>query len=243
LYHDKNYAIEAQFVLEKLCMVSPRVLRHILDLGCGTGLHAVHMARTGISVTGIDRSADMVAVAENRRKSLSENVRNCLDFRIGDIRTIHLHRRYEAVLALFHVMSYQIRDSDLKAVFQMVRRHLQAGGAFMFDFWYGPAVLRHPPQPRAKTSRLGDNIITRKMTPEWDRKRHVVRVKYDIEIKNIVSGEKTRDREQHVVRYYFLDEVRDRLAVCGFEVVQIGEWMTGKCPTDDNFSVYALAKA
>jgi SAM-dependent methyltransferase len=242
LYRDKDYAAEAQFVLEQLRAVLPLAPLDVLDLGCGTGLHAVQMAQTGISVTGIDRSGDMVAIAEKRRKTLSNDVSERLDFKIGDICTIDVHRRYDAVISLFHVMSYLIEDRDLKAAFQTAQRHLHAGGAFTFDFWYGPAVLEAPPQPQVKTIQVGDIIVQRKTIPEWDRQRHVVRVNYEIEIKNIANRETIREQEQHVVRYYFLDEIQDRLAVCGFEVEQIGEWMTGKVPTDNTFSVYALTK-
>jgi SAM-dependent methyltransferase len=243
LYRDKDYAAEAQFVLEQLCVALRHVPRHMLDLGCGTGLHAVQMAQAGISVTGVDRSADMVAIANNRKKLFPENVREHLDFKVGDIRTIEFRRHYDAVLSLFHVMSYLVEVPDLETAFQMARRHLHAGGAFIFDFWYGPAVLRHLPQRRVKTCRLRDSMIQRKTIPELDRQRHVVRVNYDIEIRNIASGKTTREREQHVVRYYFPDEIRNQLTGCGFDVVHIGEWMPGKHSTRDNsFSFYALAK-
>jgi hypothetical protein len=31
-----------------------------------------------------------------------------------------------------------------------VRRDLEPGGVFVFDTWYGPAVLSNPPQPRLR---------------------------------------------------------------------------------------------
>lgn len=54
LYQDKDYAGEADFVLSclKRRHEAPRTL---LDLGCGTGRHALEMARRGVSVTGVDR--------------------------------------------------------------------------------------------------------------------------------------------------------------------------------------------
>jgi len=38
--------------------------QHVLDLGCGTGEDALHLARAGIRVTATDSSAEMIAVAE-----------------------------------------------------------------------------------------------------------------------------------------------------------------------------------
>ncbi|MCB0125992.1 MAG: class I SAM-dependent methyltransferase [Caldilineaceae bacterium] len=36
----------------------------ILDVGCGTGRHAVELARRGYQVTGLDFSAGMLAEAQ-----------------------------------------------------------------------------------------------------------------------------------------------------------------------------------
>ena len=66
LYQDKDYASETSFVDEQL-------RRHgagtgtLLDLGCGTGVHAVEFARKGWTVTGIDLSPDMIRRADARR--------------------------------------------------------------------------------------------------------------------------------------------------------------------------------
>jgi SAM-dependent methyltransferase len=243
LYQDKNYAAEVRFVLDQIRSFVPQSPLQILDLGCGTGLHAVQLAQAGISVMGIDRSTDMIAAAEKRKELLSENLRNLIHFKVGDIRAIDLNHQYDAVISLFHVISYAVQNSDLEATFLTARRHLNVGGVFIFDFWYGPAVLREPPQPRVRTIQIGENDVRRVSIPEWDRERSVVCVNYDIEIRNIASGRTTREREEHFVRYFFLNELESRLAAFDFEVERFGEWLTGDPPSDSTFGVYALAKA
>lgn len=59
LYQDKEYAAETEFILECLTRYGgmPATL---LDLGCGTGRHALEMARRGVCVTGVDMSATML---------------------------------------------------------------------------------------------------------------------------------------------------------------------------------------
>ena len=243
LYAEKDYAAESQFVLDQIRTIAPQAPMHILDLGCGTGLHAMQFARAGISVTGVDRSADMVAVAEKRRELSSDELQRRLHFKIGDIRTIDLNCRFDAVLSLFHVISYVIEDDDLERTFQTVRRHLNVGGTFLFDFWYGPAILRDPPQQRVKIVQAAETVIHRKTIPEWDQARNLVCVNYHIKVKNIASGKITRGREQHFVRYFFTKELESQLAVSGFEVVRVGEWLAATPPSDSSFGAYILAKA
>ena len=45
--------------------------KQILDVGCGTGLLSVKLARKGANVTAIDLSSDMLAVAEKRAHDLA----------------------------------------------------------------------------------------------------------------------------------------------------------------------------
>ena len=66
LYEDKDYESEA-------CFVDEQLRRHgakpgtLLDLGCGTGVHAVAFARRGWRVTGIDLSASGERRSGSRR--------------------------------------------------------------------------------------------------------------------------------------------------------------------------------
>src|SRR5262245_20468866 len=168
LYRNKDYAAESRFVMDQLKTALLHTPRHILDLGCGTGLHALQMAQVGISVTGVDRSASMIGMAKKHREALSHDTRELLHFRIGDIRSIDYHCRYDAVISLFHVMSYLTEKDDLEATFEVARRHLVSGGAFLFDFWYGPAILRVPPKKQVKIIETGETRVQRTTLAEWD---------------------------------------------------------------------------
>jgi len=70
LYRDKDYAGEADYVHELIRKYSPDA-KSLLDLGCGTGRHAFPLAKKGYSVTGVDISEEMLAVASSHLSSLS----------------------------------------------------------------------------------------------------------------------------------------------------------------------------
>lgn len=70
IYSDKDYEAECNFVEEIFQEYSPHSIATILELGCGTGGHAIPLAQKGYRVSGIDISEAMIARA--RRKA--ENV-------------------------------------------------------------------------------------------------------------------------------------------------------------------------
>ena len=54
------------------------------------------------------------------------------------------------MIALFHVLSYQTSNADAQAMFETAATHIETGGIFLFDCWYGPAVLTDRPETRVK---------------------------------------------------------------------------------------------
>ena len=59
LYQGKNYDAEVA-LLERLFAKHDLTGNAVLDLGCGTGQHAIRLARRGYEVTGVDRSPEML---------------------------------------------------------------------------------------------------------------------------------------------------------------------------------------
>jgi len=65
LYHDKDYEKECDFI-ETIFQKFTSEVKTVLDLGCGTGGHALILSSRGYKVTGIDRSEDMLKIAKKR---------------------------------------------------------------------------------------------------------------------------------------------------------------------------------
>jgi predicted TPR repeat methyltransferase len=73
LYRDKDYAAESEYVASHIRKHVPRAKR-ILELGCGTGGHAVLLAAMGFDVHGVDLSEAMLGRANARKASLPKAV-------------------------------------------------------------------------------------------------------------------------------------------------------------------------
>ena len=243
LYRQKDYAEESRFVLARMRELLTDRSLHILDLGCGTGLHAIQLIRAGAHVVGVDVSSDMIALAREHLSSCPDREREQLAFVQGDVRTVRLDQQFDAVISLFHVMSYMVGLGDLEAAFRSARAHLKVGGLFLFDFWYGPAVVAAPPEARHREVEDDERRVRRTTTPEWIEERQIVNIHFDVERTDLRTGKSDRHRETHTMRYLFENEIRSKLEAAGFETVEIAEWLTGATPTDTSFGVYAVGRA
>lgn len=240
LYKDKDYVAEARFVRRQLHGLVPSVGGSLLDLGCGTGLHAVELAKAGYAVTGLDRSPDMVARADTRRGALPTDVAGRLAFKVGDMCGADEHRRFDAVLSLFHVICYMTDDAMLSAALATVRRHLEPGGAFLFDFWHEDAVLSQPPEVRERVIDVDGRRIKRTTTPLWEPEKSLVHITYDLRDE---AGSAPAEQETHTIRYFARPELEAHLQRAGLSVVRFGEWLTDAPPSAQSFGVYCLATA
>lgn len=241
LYRDKDYAGEVRFVHDQLARHGVAAGR-LLELGCGTARHAVEFAKLGWTVDGVDLSQAMVAQAQERARQQQPEITSRLHFQQGDVRSAGTGQVYDAVISLFHVMCYQTSDEDLQAAFGTAARHLRPGGLFLFDFWYGPAVLSDPPVVRVK--RLEDETIavTRLAEPELRPNENQVVVNYHVFIKDSATGQYSEVRESHPMRYLFLPELKLLLQNGGLELVQSGAWLASRPLGADTWYGFVLAR-
>lgn len=241
LYSDKNYQAEAEYVASQLRSANPHV-RNILELGSGTGRHGRLLAGMGFDVQGVERSSEMAAIAlSGPGGALGAGAFTCA---VGDLRLIRLGRTFDAVISLFHVISYQITDEDLDAAFETAAEHLSLGGEFLFDVWHGPAVVAMKPSVRTKEAAKGRYRVKRVANPEWDTMEKTVKVLYSLDCEDNESGERARFQEEHVMRYLFPEEIEHFASKAGFTLIKTEEFLTGRPPSASTWGVaYLLRKS
>ena len=207
LYRDKDYIAEAEYVATHIRGSAPQA-ECILELGCGTGAHAEHLARMGYTVHGVDMSEEMLSRAEKRKAALPVDVAARLSFGYGDVRYLRTDQTYDVVISLFHVMSYQTTNVDLVAMFETAATHLSPGGLFLFDFWYGPAVLTQKPEVRVKRLEDEEIKVMRIAEPVMQVNQNLVDVNYTVFIDVKSTGKLEQVRETHRMRYFSLPELQ-----------------------------------
>jgi len=218
IYQDKDYAGECDFVEQLLSEHTPRRLRRILELGCGTGRHTITLAKRGYAVTGIDLSPTVIDLARPRAPTRDT------EFLVMDMRALQFEERFDACICLFCGICYLTDDEDLRRMFDGVRASLHAGGLFVFDFWNGMAVAAQGPTVRVKEARDGARRILRIAEPDVRWPDHICRLRYHCLV--VEDGALVDEFEEvHALRFFFPREMLHYLRESGFDVVQLRPFM------------------
>src|SRR2546427_790317 len=95
LHNDVDYLAECLLLENVFSGFLHRQPASLLDLGCGTGNHALILAKRGYRVTGIDSSAGMLRVARSKARGQSN-----LAFVRADMRRFDLGRTFDAAICM-----------------------------------------------------------------------------------------------------------------------------------------------
>ncbi|ANE50016.1 class I SAM-dependent DNA methyltransferase [Flavisolibacter tropicus] len=234
LYKDKDYNSETDYVQSLIKQYAPTQAKTLLDIGCGTGLHAYYMAQLGYQVTGIDSAQEMV------NQALEKKIPNA-DFHVENATSFSLDKKFEIITSLFHVLSYQTLTQDALDMIQNASAHLNEEGIFIFDFWYGPAVLTE--KPSVKVKRLEDDEIkvTRIAEPVLKINENIVDVNFELVIQDKPNNQFSVVKETHPMRYFFKPEIELLLDRAGMYPVYFNEWMSGNTPSASTWGVCCVA--
>ena len=198
LYSEKDYEAETDILEQLFRRYASGSVHEVLDLGCGTGSHALPLARRGYAATGVDVAPQMLSRA--RAKVAAAGLRVALSE--ADIREYRDGRQYDAVIMMFAVLSYQRTNDDVTRALRTASAHLRPGGVFIADFLYGPAVLTVGPESRFKRIVQGERRILRFASGVCDAARHTCTVSYDT-VTTEGATVLAEVHEDHDMRFFF----------------------------------------
>jgi SAM-dependent methyltransferase len=101
----------------------------LADVACGAGEFAVAMARRGLTVTAVDQSPEMLALA--RTAAERSGVR--ITWLEQDMRSLRLAEAVDAVTCLYDSLNYLVDEDELRRAMAAIGESLRPAGLFLFD--------------------------------------------------------------------------------------------------------------
>ncbi len=123
---DKDYDVWTDYLLNEVKKQLPFGVGY--DVGSGTGIFTRKLKKAGYKVTGVDISADMLAVA--KELSVKENLN--IDYILADMRSLKSLEKLDFITAVNDGLNY-VKQSDVKKVFTSFNKCLKKRGILMFD--------------------------------------------------------------------------------------------------------------
>lgn len=235
LYADKDYVGEVEFIDSLLKQYTKNETNSLLELGSGTGKHAYYLAQKGYSIHGIDQSETMLAMASKLLSKAPREIAQRVCLEQGDVRHFRVDQKFDAAISLFHVLSYQTTNKDVEATFKTVKEQVKSGGLFLFDCWYGPAVLSQRPAVRLRQLQNECLRIERVAVPTLYENENRVTVNYHLFIQEQKNDFYQKLEESHPMRYFFLPELEHFCEVFGMKLELHCEWMTNRPLSNDTW--------
>ncbi len=218
LNQNKDYQSEIDFVLSRFALNSHGKLPiSVLDLGCGTGLHLSCLPPQVESALGVDISESMIKKAILNNKKLNVN------FLESDIYQFQSDKKYELVMMLFHVLSYQTQLSSLLDCFKVLSSACSKNGKIIVDFWHRAAWESDPPVKRITEKENEELRVVRESTPKIDYVNGIVDV--DMKIHVQLKGHDSQTFfENHKMKALTVTEIELLANASGLRILEIGDW-------------------
>jgi SAM-dependent methyltransferase len=190
----------------------------ILDLACGFGRHANHLAVLGHSVSGIDLTSGFLEIARKEAQDLGVQV----NYRQGDMRQLDDQARYDRVLLLFTAFGY-FEDQVNLQVLRNIARALKPEGWFIFDIRNRDQLFKDF-MPYIVSEKEGNLMIDRQTFDSYTGRLYNRRI--------VIRNGLRRDKP-FFVRMYNLNEIQALLAEAGLKISKMfGGWDSSPISAD-----------
>ncbi len=211
---DQDIAREVDFIEDRLGIERGGSL---LDLACGTGRHAIELARRGYQVVGFDLSLAMLARAGEEAQEREVKI----NFVQGDMREMTFEEQFDGVYCWGTSFGY-FEEEKNAAVIDRVRRALRAGGLLLLDVVNRDFLVRQTP---SLAWFEGDGCVCMdEMNVDFITSR--------MRVKRTMMLDDGRSREiEYSMRVYSLHELGKILHDQGFKVCEV----SGKIATPGVF--------
>lgn len=193
-YSNKDYNKEVDFLKNFI-----KKEDKIIDIGCGTGIHASILEQNEYKVDGLDLNIEMLSIASTRLKGTLYN---------QNILNININKKYNCIISMFAVINHLKDTNELEKTLLNLKNILSKSGIIILDL--------HNPQINGAKTDTYDNI-KRTMTWNYDTKTKIETTKIEFEINKSIYT------DYHTFRIFSIEEIKESCNNIGLEVINIYE--------------------
>ena len=209
----------------------------ILDVGCGTGRHAIELTKRGYTITGIDLSESQLALA--REKAKNENLN--IDFQKHDARELPFTKEFDMAIMLCEG-GFPLMETDEMnfEILRNVSNSLRDNSKFIFTTLNGLFPLYHSVEEFCASNSEDGNATYRSNTFDLMtfRDHNITEVEDDLGNKKTLKSNE---------RYYVPSEINWLLKSLGFSKIEIfgaklGAFSRNDKLTTEDFEMLVIAE-
>ena len=221
---------ETQFAIRTLSLEPGH---SVLDLCCGQGRHSIALANTGINVTSVDLSEEMLAIA----RETSQHMATPPDFIQADMRNLPqtLNGKFDAAINMFSSFGYLESESDDQAVLHQVANALKPGGQMMMDLLNREWVIRYNEPFEWQFKDDGTIILEHR---ELDLRASINHLTFT---EVVPDGSRSTPSELHM-RLYTLTEMDKMLATANLQLTSVAGGFNGEDYSVDTRRMILVAR-
>lgn len=193
-YQKKDYKKETAFLMNFITKKDD-----VIDMGCGTGIHASLLIKNGINVEGLDLNNEMLNIAKKRLHT---------NLYLQNILEINLEKKYDVIISMFAVINHLKDLNELEVCLNNLKNILKDNGKIIIDL--------HNPQSSGEKTDSFDNI-TRIMKWNYNNKTKIEESDITFKINNTIYN------DHHTFRIFTIDEIKSICKKTNLKVEKIYE--------------------
>ena len=122
-------------ITKSLELVAPYIAgRDIFEIGCGSGRIAIPMAMSGLNVTGLDNSKEMLNLCRIKKRKIGKTSGR-LRLLNRDMSDFDLGKRFDYIIMPYRTFMHMLTQAEQRSCLATVKNHLAPGGTFILDTW------------------------------------------------------------------------------------------------------------